>query len=131
MDLKQQVISMLFSFFFGLFLGGVYNLNYNLLFKLTNLKKFFFNIIFIFDLVLIYFIVIKKINGGIIHPYFYLLIILGFIFTFSHSKSFRRFIKVSQLKKKKDKHEEKDKDDETVKKLKQRKVKLMPKSVKK
>lgn len=131
MDLKQQVISMLFSFFFGLFLGGVYNLNYNLLFKLTNLKKFFFNIIFIFDLVLIYFIVIKKINGGIIHPYFYLLIILGFIFTFSHSKSFRRFIKVSQLKKKKDKHKEKDKDDETVKKLKQRKVKLMPKSVKK
>ena len=60
MDLKQQVISMLFSFFFGLFLGGVYNLNYNMLFKLTNLKKLFFNILFVFDLVLIYFIFIKK-----------------------------------------------------------------------
>lgn len=131
MDLKQQVISMLFSFFFGLFLGGVYNLNYNMLFKLTNLKKLFFNVIFIFDLVLIYFIVIKKINGGIIHPYFYLLIILGSILTFSHSKSFRRFIKVPPLKKKKDKNKENDKDDETVKKLKQRKVKTMPKSVKK
>ena len=112
MGLKEQIISMLFSFFFGLFLGGVYNLNYNMLFKLANIKKIFFNLIFIFDLVLIYFLFIKKINGGIIHPYFYILIVLGFFLTFCHSKKLRNLIKVPPIKKKKKKKKKKDKDTE-------------------
>ena len=105
MDLKEQIIGMLFSFLYGLFLGGLYNFNYNLLFKLPKLKKVLFNFLFVFDLVLLYFIIIKKINGGIIHPYFYLLIVLGFLVTFKYSKKVRTFIKVPVLKKEKKKKE--------------------------
>ena len=77
-------------------LSLLYNFNYNLLFSKTKIAKVIFNILFVLDLVLIYFLIIKKINGGIIHPYFYLLIILGFASCFDVSKRLRKILKVDK-----------------------------------
>ena len=96
MTLSEQVFSIVFSFIYGMVLSLLYNFNYNLLFSKTKIAKVIFNILFVLDLVLIYFLIIKKINGGIIHPYFYLLIILGFASCFDVSKRLRKILKVDK-----------------------------------
>ncbi len=96
MSLNEQIISLVFSFVYGIFLAFSYNFNYNLLFNKTKIFKAFFNILLVFDLVLIYFLLIKKINGGIIHPYFYILIVIGFIINFNFSKRLRKFFKIKE-----------------------------------
>ena len=92
MSLSEQIISMVFSFIYGIVISVLYNFNYNLLFSKRTIFKVIFNLLFVFDLVLLYFLIMKKINGGIIHPYFYLLIILGFISCFSISKGLRKIL---------------------------------------
>ena len=42
----------------------------------------------------------RKINNAIIHPYFYLLIILGFFLFFDVTKRFRMMVKMPEVKKK-------------------------------
>lgn len=96
MSLSEQFLSIGFSFIYGVVLSFLYNFNYNLLFNKEKVFKFVFNILFVLDLVLIYFLIIKKINGGIIHPYFYLLIILGFVSCFDVSKKLRKFLKFNK-----------------------------------
>ena len=96
MSLSEQFLSIGFSFIYGVVLSFLYNFNYNLLFNKEKVFKIFFNILFVLDLVLIYFLIIKKINGGIIHPYFYLLIILGFVSCFDVSKKLRKFLKFNK-----------------------------------
>ena len=65
MGLKEQIISIIFSFSFGIILSILYNLNYYLLFNKNRIFKIIFNFIFVFDLVLIYFLIIKMINNAI------------------------------------------------------------------
>ena len=96
MSLSEQFLSIGFSFIYGVVLSFLYNFNYNLLFNKEKVFKIVFNILFVLDLVLIYFLIIKKINGGIIHPYFYLLIILGFVSCFDVSKRLRKILKVDK-----------------------------------
>ncbi len=102
MILTEQIISIIFSFIYGVILSLLYNLNYYLLFNKRKVYKVIFNIVFIFDLVLIYFLIMKRINNAIIHPYFYLSIILGFLSCFNISKKFRNVFKDSNLNKKSD-----------------------------
>ena len=102
MSLSEQVVALIFSFIYGGILSVLYNFNYNLLFYKKKSIKIFFNIIFILDLVLIYFLVMRKINNAIIHPYFYLSIILGFFSCFNISKRFRNVFKDTNIDKKSD-----------------------------
>lgn len=100
MTLLEQVTAIIFSYMYGGILSVLYNFNYNLLFSKKSGLKILFNIIFIFDLVLIYFLIMKKINLVIIHPYFYLIISLGFFTFFNFTKSFRKYLKIKYTKKK-------------------------------
>ena len=102
MGLKEQIIAIIFSYIYGGFLAFLYNLNYNLLFYQRRVVKIIFNIIFTLDLVLIYFLLMRKINKAIIHPYFYLFIIFGFFTFFFLTKRLRRFLKLPSIKKKDD-----------------------------
>lgn len=92
MILKEQIISIVFSFFYGAFVSIIYNFNYKLLFDVKKILKIIFSLVFTFNLVVIYFLFIKKINGGIIHPYFYLIIVVGFFSFFNISKPLRKII---------------------------------------
>ncbi len=99
MILKEQIVAIIFSFIYGGILSVLYNFNYNILFSERKIIKIIFNIIFILDLVLIYFLIMRKINNAIIHPYFYLFIVVGFFVFFNFSKSLRSLIKIPKLKK--------------------------------
>lgn len=61
-------------------------------------KRLFLNGLFVFNQVLFYFIVLKKINQGIIHPYFLFMVLLGVLISNRLFTSFRSF----SLKKVKD-----------------------------
>ena len=100
MNLSEQVVALIFSFIYGGVLSVLYNFNYNILFYKNRVVKIIFNILFILDLVLIYFLVMRKINNAIIHPYFYLFIIFGFSLFFDFSKRFRKLLKMPEVKEK-------------------------------
>lgn len=93
MSLDLQIISSIFSFLYGILFSILLNFNYNVLFSGKRLFRIFSNILFLLDSSLLYFILIKRINEGIIHPYFYLLFFLGACLCFSKTKFLRRFIK--------------------------------------
>ena len=79
MILKEQIYTILFSTIYGSIFYILIILNKKLLFKGNILKKIVFNLLFNIDLVLIYFIILRYINNGILTYYSYLFIIIGTI----------------------------------------------------
>ncbi len=79
MSLQVQINSFIFSFFFGIIFSMCTNLNYRFLFSKKLGFKILFTIIYIFDFSLLYFIIMKKINYGIIHEYFLISLGIGYI----------------------------------------------------
>lgn len=78
MDLKIQLLSILFSFGFGILSSYLYNFCYSFIYKTSLLYKIVINLLFCINLGLIYFLLLKIINNGIVHIYFILSFILGF-----------------------------------------------------
>ncbi len=105
MRLSVQVISMIVSFLYGIFLSFLINLNYRFLFMGKKLMRILTNLLFALDTSLFYFLMIKKINEGIIHPYFYLLITIGFLLCFPKTTNVRKLFKNDkQVSRKEKKH---------------------------
>lgn len=82
MEIQLQLLSILISFFFGIFFSILTNLNYRYLFSKHIWFKTTFTVIYILDMALLYFLVMKMLNNGIIHSYFLLFVGLGFLFSF-------------------------------------------------
>ena len=77
-DLKIQIISILFSFVFGFVFYILVFLNRYVLFNVKKYIQIVSTFLFMFDMSLLYFICIKFINNGIMHPYFLLSFLFGF-----------------------------------------------------
>jgi len=77
MILKEQLYTILFSTIFGGIFYILIEMNKKILFNQSTGKKIISNLLFIIDLTLIYFIILRYINNGIITYYSYLFIILG------------------------------------------------------
>lgn len=107
MDLTTQIMSLIFSFGYGIIVSYLFNLNYNFIYKSSILYKIVINILFCINLGLIYFLLIKVINYGVIHIYFVLMFLLGFSLFAKKYEYMRRFIQVKSnvviIKKKKKK----------------------------
>ena len=103
MNLELQILSLIFSFSFGIVLSYLYNLFYNFLNYKIRRYNILINILFFLNVFLIYFILLILINDGIIHIYFLFLLILGFLLFLNKSKAVRKIIKVSVNKSKKKK----------------------------
>ena len=82
MSLFIQIISLMFSFVFGMSLFFIFKLK---LFK--NLKNtfiyYFLRFVLILFISLLYFAGLYFINGGIVHLYFLLFIIFGFLLVYN------------------------------------------------
>jgi len=91
MLLEIQLQSLIYSFVYGYFFSIVLNLNYKYLFNSKAIIKVIINILFIIDNVFLYYILLRKINNGIVHYYFIIMIFLGFIFCNYFSKKIRRY----------------------------------------
>ena len=77
MSLLLQLLSILFSFVFGIFLFLLFKFR-----KIFNIKKCIISNIINFCLIIIL-SVLYLINGGIIHLYFLLFIIFGFLILYN------------------------------------------------
>ena len=78
-SLNLQLKSIVFSFIYGCFFSLMVNLNYKYIYYSKGIFKILINLFFVVDNVLLYFIILKYINDGIIHFYFILSLFLGFI----------------------------------------------------
>lgn len=76
MDVKIQLLCMLISFLYGAFIRITLMIN-----KKHNIFK---DLLYIYIIVLLYTIIIYKINNGIFHIYFLLLILVGYLVSKKH-----------------------------------------------
>lgn len=90
MNLKVQLLSLVFSFFYGILFSFLVNVNYQFLFAKKKVFKITMTFLFLLDMALLYFLILRYLNQGIIHIYFFIMIIVGFYITFPFSKRFRK-----------------------------------------
>ena len=92
MYIKTQIYSFIYSFVFGIFFGICSQINYKYILNKNKYFKILFTIIYITDASLLYFLVIKYINGGIVNFYFLFTIVIGFVLeSISYKKIFNKF----------------------------------------
>ena len=96
MDLNTQLLSLIFSFAYGIVVSYLFNLNYNFIYKTSFLYKLVINILFCVNLGLIYFLLIKVINYGVVHIYFVLMFLLGFSLFVKKYVFLRKIIRVKE-----------------------------------
>lgn len=79
MILKNQILTIIFSIIYGFFFYLLIYLNKKVLFNKSIIKRIISNLLFIIDMVLIYFIIIKIVNNGVLTYYSYIFIIIGML----------------------------------------------------
>ena len=79
MDIKIQITTLLVSFLYGIFFSLFLSLNYKFIYSNKKIIKTTISFLIVIVSVLLYFIILKKINYGIFHIYEILSIIFGFI----------------------------------------------------
>lgn len=79
MDIKLQIITLVVSFFYGIFFSFFLGLNYKFLYGDKKIFKTIISFLIIILSVLLYFIILRKINYGVFHIYEIFALILGFI----------------------------------------------------
>ena len=98
MNYKLQLISLIFSFIFGIFFYFSSLLNYKFIKKHSIFIKYGITFVYIVDIALLYILFMYKINYGVVHVYFILLLFCGFLFGWAYSKKLRKLCKVLKNK---------------------------------
>ena len=80
MNIRLQIITLLVSFLYGIFFSFFLSLNYKFIYSNSRVFKIVISFLVTIITVLLYFIILKKINNGIFHIYEILSLILGFSF---------------------------------------------------
>ena len=99
MTLEVQIQSLIFSFVYGLFFSFLLNLNYKYMFEAKLPLKVVTNIFFVLDHVFFYFILLRWINDGILHFYFFICLFLGFVLGEHKTRILRKIGKKNELTK--------------------------------
>lgn len=79
MDIKTQITTLVVSFSYGIFFSFFLSLNYKFIYSDKKIIKTIVSFLVVLVNVLLYFIILKKINYGIFHIYEILALIVGFI----------------------------------------------------
>ena len=87
MRLIIQIQALVVSFVYGIVLSYIIRCQYKYMFNSILWYRIIFNIFFVFDIVLIYFYLLRIINDGAFHIYFLFLIVIGYILGNSLIKS--------------------------------------------
>lgn len=98
MNYKLQLISFLVSFIYGIFFYYTSLLNYKMIKNHSIIIKYIITFVYILNISLIYILIMYKVNFGIIHIYFIIVLFLGFYFGSVYCKKLRKFCKVKKKK---------------------------------
>ena len=79
MELYLQIQTLIMSFLYGVFVSLLFNLLYKYLFFKYQLINALTNMMFSLSIFGLYFYLLYKLNGGVIHLYFLLSLYIGFI----------------------------------------------------
>lgn len=93
MDYKLQLLSFLFSFLFGIFFQVTNYFNQKLIINRKILWQYLITFLYIINIVLIYIVLLYKINQGVFHIYFLLMILLGYLFSLKQIKNVKKCVK--------------------------------------
>ena len=77
MILKVQILTLFYSFLYGIFFGGTLDINYKLINKASKLYTIIIHFLFVIFHILAYFFLLQKVNNGIFHPYALIALIIG------------------------------------------------------
>ena len=88
MILKIQILSLLFSFGYGNLIFWLLELNYKLLYEGKIVYRIITSFLFVMFISLLYFIGLLKINNGILHIYFFISVLTGYLSSFVIYKKF-------------------------------------------
>ena len=91
MTANIQLISLIVSFLFGFIFYYLYKINYIIIKVKKRFYQSLITILFMYNIVLLYIIMIFNINHGIFHIYFFIMIALGF---FTNLKWSKRMLKM-------------------------------------
>lgn len=80
MSLSVQISTLIASFLYGIFFSIMLDINYHFLYESKKGYKIAISFLFITLNVLLYFIILRKINYGIFHSYSMIAIVLGVLF---------------------------------------------------
>lgn len=95
MNLQKQILTFTFSFLFGMAFACLLKLNYKFIYQENKVYRILTTFFFVIIHILIYFILLQKINSGILHTYGMIAIISGFIMEYFVEKAMRNlFAKV-------------------------------------
>ncbi len=93
MILEIQIKSLFFSFLFGIYFSYIIKINYKFILPLNKFFRIIGTLLLIFSNVLIYFLILLKINYGLLHIYLILMIILGVYIEHLLNKLIVKYIK--------------------------------------
>ena len=96
MDLEIQIQSIFFSFVYGMFSSLLFNVLHKALYSCNRIIRLISNFIFILFIFSLYFYLLYLINCGVVHIYFVILFILGFIIGNYKTKKIRFVLKKSR-----------------------------------
>ena len=82
MILDIQIISLVYSFFYGVIFYLLLEVNYKLLYEGKLVYRIIISFLFVIFISLLYFIGLIKINNGILHIYFFLSLFTGYLSSF-------------------------------------------------
>jgi len=94
MDAKTQIIVLIFSYFYGFFFFYLSYLNKKIIDKKNKIYRSIIMILFMYNIVLLYIIIIYQINNGKFHPYFFIMIILGIYSCYKLTKRMLKNVKL-------------------------------------
>ena len=77
MILEIQIKTLIFSFLFGIYFSYMIRINYKYIFSLKKIYRILGTILLVTSNVLLYFIILLKINNGLIHIYSLCMIVFG------------------------------------------------------
>ena len=79
MPLINQIITIVFSFIYGILFYILLEINYKYIYTGNKLYRIIVTFLFVICNTLLYFIILRKINYGIVHIYFLSCIFTGYI----------------------------------------------------
>ena len=90
MDLHTQIITLLFSFAYGIFFSLFTRVNYKIIYHDEKWIKLLGTFLVVMISTLLYFVLLLKINYGAFHPYCLLVLLVGFLLEHRIAKHFKK-----------------------------------------